>query len=115
MSVFLAQFFNTVVVFMLVFHSIFVTKSMLESSINGYIFIGPFAEFNNRWYLSVGSPLIFTVFIQIFTPHVGLVFSFIWRSIRRCLDRSCTFNTHKTKQASQLDYEDLYTGPEIVL
>lgn len=114
-TIFIAQFFNTVIIYMLVFHSIFVLKTRLETSIYGMFIVGPFAEVDPRWYLTVGSPIVFTLILQIATPHLGMLLRAFFAGIWRCFDRSWTSNDHKTKQPSQADYEELYTGPEFIL
>mmetsp|Transcript_14014 Transcript_14014/g.23808 ORF Transcript_14014/g.23808 Transcript_14014/m.23808 type:complete len:888 (-) Transcript_14014:196-2859(-) len=115
LTIFLAQCFNTVIIFMLVFHSFLIVKTRLEASIYGEFIAGPFPEFNERWYISVGTPIVFTLIVMILTPHMGIFFHFTARAIFRCYDRSCTCNYKNTKRPTQDDYEDLYTGPEYIL
>jgi hypothetical protein len=48
-------------------------------------------------------------------PHIFTILHSLWLFSRRCLDRSCSCSTRKTRQLIQDDYEDLYTGPAFVL
>jgi hypothetical protein len=68
-----------------------------------------------RWYLVIGVPIVTAIFFQIFTPHFGLIVNQIWTSIVRCWDRKCTCNMRKTRQITQEEYEDMYSGPEFIL
>jgi hypothetical protein len=79
------------------------------------VFVGPFDEFNKRWYLVVGTPILMAIGIQIFFPHIGVIFSATKLFFLRCWDRRCSCDKRKTRQITQDEYEDLYTGPEYIL
>lgn len=53
--------------------------------------------------------------INVFTPHLPGFSSYFFVSLKRCCDRSCTFNRKKTKKLIQEDYERLYLGPEFLI
>ena len=81
----------------------------------GIIFVGTLDEFNERWYLLVGSPLILAILLQIFTPHFGLIIDYMVMSFRRYQDRRFTDNMRTTDKVIQKEYEDLYSGPRFNL
>ena len=47
------------------------------------------------------------------SPLSNLVFGCLG-ALSRCCDRRCTFNSKKTKQLTQMDYEDKNTGAEFM-
>jgi hypothetical protein len=108
---FLIQFINTGVIILLV------NAQVSEVKLPDFfpIFAGAFPEFNVQWYAVVGYTISFTMILNIFTPHIGLLMKGFLGCFRRCCDRSCSFNKRKTKKVLQQDYEDLYTGPEMLL
>ena len=55
------------------------------------------------------------MFFSIFTPHIPTMIKRVVMGIKRCNDRGCGRNEKKTKKLSQLDYEELYTGPEFAI
>jgi hypothetical protein len=59
--------------------------------------IGPFDEFNKRWYLVVGTPVLMAIGIQIFFPHIGVLLSATKLFIMRCWDRKCSCDKRKTR------------------
>lgn len=79
------------------------------------VLIGPFDEFNKRWYVVIGTSITINSLIITIQPHVGLLVKAVILNIRRFIDRGCTQNKRKTKQVTQDEYEDLYTGPEFIL
>lgn len=62
----------------------------------------------------VGSTICLSVWINVVMPWTNLLFWFKACCVR-CLDRSCTLNSRKTKTLIQKDYEAKYTGPVILL
>jgi len=78
-------------------------------------FAGEFEKITVRWYLVVGVPIVFAIFLQIFMPHFGLVAQLVKVSLIRCWDRRCSLNKKVTRQTTQEEYENLYTGPEFIL
>jgi hypothetical protein len=51
-----------------------------------------------------------TMFYNIFSPHVFNAMYNMMDCFKRCRDRSCTFNSKKTKQVLQEDYENINKG-----
>lgn len=80
-----------------------------------HLFQGKYNDFSVEWYRVVGSTISFTMFINIFTPHIGSIVGFVIGSFKRCLDRGCSLDSKKTKQWIQEDYEKMYTGPEFLI
>lgn len=93
-------------VYGLAYNSFVATSSALPDD------FGNFDNFNVRWYLAVGTPLVMTVTLQLFFPHIDLILLWLYKASFRCWDRSCTCRAVRTKQFTQSEYEDLYTGPE---
>ena len=79
------------------------------------LLVGPYNEFNARWYLQIGAPIIMTIAFQILTPHIGLCLHAVYMFLVRCFDRRCSLNKAVTTRVIQTDYENLYTGPEFLL
>lgn len=85
---------------------------------NGY-----YLDFNVLWYNNIGSAVCWTMFLNIFTPHLSNLFMMLyikgaqWRD--RCKRKKLFFlkkldftnNIKRTKQVLQEDYENLYIGP----
>ena len=77
--------------------------------------VGPFDEFSKRWYLIVGTPITISVGLQVFIPHISIFLGGMGLCCKRCMDRGCGTDTKNTSKVIQSEYEDLYTGPEILL
>ena len=60
--------------------------------------IGPFDDFNFRWYLVVGSALIFNTILQTITPYVGALLEFVKLAFLRFFDRGMSFDERKTRK-----------------
>jgi hypothetical protein len=60
--------------------------------------VGPFDDFNFRWYLVVGSALILNSIIQIFAPYFGSFFELIKLSVLRYYDRGFSSDERKTRK-----------------
>lgn len=115
MIIFISQYINTAIVVLLAYSSFTFPANKIEENNPLDFLVGPFNEFNSRWYLQIGSPLIMTIVFQILTPHCGMLLHATWKFASRCLDRRCSFNKAVTRCVIQQDYEDLYTGPEFIL
>jgi hypothetical protein len=115
MTIFLSQYINTAIIVLLAYNSFVFSKEKISENNPKYFLIGAFDEFNARWYLQIGSPLIMTIVFQILTPHFGMLIHALWMGSIRCADRRCSLNKAVTKRVIQSDYEDLYTGPEFIL
>ena len=70
-------------------------------------------SFEEAWYSSVGTALTLTMLFNVALPHAGPVVSAVLASSRRCSDRGCTRDVHRTKQLTQQELNALYLGPEV--
>jgi len=101
-KVFIAMFINTTIITVLV-------NADFQAYIAAYgLFDGSFSDFSQGWYLSVGSTIVVTLFINVFSPHcVNLL---VLRTIRGCL-RCCCWRRAKTQQ----ELNGMFVGPEFDL
>lgn len=90
-----------------------ITELKLPSSFP--LFRGKYADFTVDWYRFIGSTISFTMFINIFTPHIGGLVGVLISGLKQCLDQGCCCNSKRTKKVLQEDYEELYTGPEFLI
>ena len=61
MIIFISQYINTAIIVLLAYNSFsFPFDKIRENNFEDYL-VGPFNEFNARWYLQIGSPLIMTI------------------------------------------------------
>lgn len=86
-SIIVFQYVNTVFNLIIVFYN-FKNIPYAED----YLTFGTLKEFNQRWYLIIGSPLLLTIVIQIFSPHVRLLMIFVYKGFHRCFDRGFSLN-----------------------
>ena len=108
LTIFIFQYSNNSIMLSIVFNNLFKLRRSRP-------FVGEFDIVSKRWYLTVGVPIVFAIFIQIFMPHLGLFAQWVKVSAIRFWDRRCTFNKRITRQITQEEYENLYTGPEFIL
>lgn len=52
--------------------------------------------------------------LMVVTPHLSNLCFQLMYAVRRCIDRSCSCDSKKTKTLTQEDYEDMYTGAEFM-
>lgn len=103
---FVAQFFNTGILILLVNGNItehqptFVTK----------YFTGPFHDYTPLWYSVVGFKIVQTMIINSIIPYVGLVAAFVVPKLKRSLDNKFSGTHYNTKKTSLAAYRDLYSG-----
>ena len=79
------------------------------------ILSGKYTDFTVEWYNNVGVTVMLTMFVNIFTPHIGGIIAYLKNGFFRCLDRNCRKDMRKTKQVMQEEYEALYLGPEFMI
>jgi len=105
LKVFVAQFLNTGILILLI------NAKIKEIS----FWQGKFTDISPLWYENVGSTLLSTMFINIFTiPAIKLVLVLLDK-LKACCDRGCTQDIRKTKKKTQPGYEKLYMGPEFII
>lgn len=77
--------------------------------------VGVFDEFNENWYLRIGTALFISQAVMVILPHFFTIFQAAGLCLVRCWDRRLSLNTKNTSCIIQSEYEDLYTGPEFIL
>ena len=73
-------------------------------------FNGKYEEFTIEWYQKVGTAIGMTVFMQVVVLQLRNAFPYLIFELRRFVDRGCRNDSKSTKQVSQEDYNNLYTG-----
>jgi len=76
------------------------------------LLLAEYDEFTTEWYSQVGSTIMVTMILMIFTPHFGNIGFVVWNCCKRCVDRKCTFNERKTSKYVQYHYEQVNLGGE---
>ena len=87
---------------------------------------GKFGDFGEAWYLTVGTGIMLTMIISIFSAQITKVVALTKLGIAQCADRGfrfqkrscrpfCDSGEHITHKASQKALEELYLGPEFTL
>lgn len=83
------------------------------------IFNGTYPDFTPEWYVNVGKTLCFTLFLNIFTPHISKTVGPLIKLFMRYYDRSFKKELQvdedgvNTKKVFQDELEELYTGEQI--
>ncbi|RHY34758.1 hypothetical protein DYB32_000693 [Aphanomyces invadans] len=116
-KIFIAQFFNTALIVLLLNANMDdVMDNSAGASINGIkIFTGKYSDFSVSWYNDVGISLMLTMIINMVSPHAGVFITYVVLEIKRFADRSFSFDWTITHQETQRDLEALYRGPEFDL
>ena len=86
-----SQIINVIVVYGLAYNSFVAASNDLPDD------FGTYGKFNMRWYLAVGTPLVMTVTLSLFVPHIDLIFASLFKAFIRCRDRGCSCNKRSTK------------------
>lgn len=79
------------------------------------IFAGRFSDFTVDWYKNVGATISLTMFINIFTPHIGGIVAYIKGLAFQWFDRRFKGDIRVTRQYMQDDYNNIYMGPEFLI
>jgi len=98
MTIYIAEYVNTVVVLVLVYQSYGGNPWAYNSETGYHVLDGPFDEFDMRWYVAVGTPIAIAMIVSIISPHFGILGQFLIVTCKRCKDRDCTRNRRITKQ-----------------
>lgn len=115
-NIFLTSYINTALLLILVFNSFTSTLSEIEKANQQEEYlVGPYDEFGSKWFINIGTALAFTQGAMMVFPHVFSLLQSVYLCLSRCCDRGISFNTKKTKQVIQSNYENLYTGPYYLL
>jgi len=103
LKTFVGQFLNTGIILLVV-------NARLTD--NTKVWQGKFSDITSLWYSNVGSTLLSTMFINVFSVPAIKFVEVIFNLFARCFDRGCGCNSRKTKRKTQAAYESLYSGPE---
>jgi hypothetical protein len=104
---FVTQFINTAVVILLVNIRV---KRIAEANPDFFILTGLYNDLSPEWYANVGSTIAFTMFINIFTPHLSALMFWMYYSCKRCCDSGCD-GKKLTSRFTKKNYFLLYVGP----
>lgn len=74
---------------------------------------GHYPEFSVEWYRLVGSSLCVQMTLMILSTHLTNLGSEVGGCLRRCWDRRCTRDAHKTRKFTQVDYERVNMGRQV--
>jgi hypothetical protein len=75
-------------------------------------FTGIYSDFDPRWYQNVGVTIIFCLILNIGTPHIYPLVSFLFNRCQTYCDKKCCNNGRKTKKNTRSEYLNLYVGPQ---
>lgn len=116
-KVFLAQFCNTALLMVMINANLnyFLDNSSKFEFSSLPILNGKYSDFTPAWYNDVGVALMLTMIINTFSPHVYVVVNYLSLELRRCYDRSFSFDYSLTRQDTQRDLDALYRGPKFDL
>ena len=101
----LAQFFNTA------FLLLMINCNWSEQSITFGLTAGHIPDFNDTWFRTIGSYMIYTMLFNSFYPLLEAVGYWAMRLAFRGLDSGCRRDKYKTKTTSIQSYIDVYAGP----
>lgn len=110
-GVFIAQFFNTGILLLLV------NANLTEHTgipLHSYA-RGPFYDYAPLWYIDVGFKLIQAQLIAAVVPYITLAAGFGVPKVKQWLDSSRTMSHYKTKKRGMQLYKDTYSGPDYVI
>jgi hypothetical protein len=114
-AIFISQYVNTALIVLLAQNSFLWAEETRAQYSKANVLVGVFDEFDNEWYLRIGSSIIFAQAAMVVFPHIFTILESMQLCCKRCIDRRFSFNTKKTSKIIQSEYEDLYTGPEFIL
>lgn len=106
-SVFISQFLNTMMV-LLVDANLTQQKVLLGF---GRFFDGADADFNSRWFVSIGDTIIGAMIVNIFSPFVEEFVRFGFLFSKRLFDQGICCCRKKTRTKTLYGYLRLYAGP----
>lgn len=103
-GVFIAQFFNTGILLILV------NANFSDSGLPSGFFNREYPDFTSAWYTDIGSALTQTMLINAILPFIMIFVAIGMKFGFRCLDRKFTLNTYNSKKKTVQQYVDLYSG-----
>ena len=92
-KMFLVQYINIGVLMILLYMKI-ADESIPEDL---PILNGKYTKFTTQWYKVVGETITINMIIEIFAPHVSLLFKPFFKFWKRCWDRKCSCDERRTR------------------
>lgn len=90
LTMFLCQYINTAILYTFAYHSFMADERLKVQNRMQDILVGPFDEFNKRWYVVMGTSITINSLIITIQPHIGLLVKAAILNIKRFIDRGCT-------------------------
>ena len=115
LSIFVVQYLNSAIIIIVAFNSFLFSEVTIAKNKETDYIVGPFDEFDERWFLVVGTTVGLVIIVQLVTPHIPLLVMFLVKLFKQFHDRRYSLNARSTRQVNQKDYEDLYIGPKFIL
>jgi len=99
-NIFVAQFINTGLVLVFVFNSFLTPKEDVVAAMSGSsdLFIGPYDEFDSKWFIRIGSSIVFAQAAMLFFPHVFTIIESMGICLTRCIDRKGGWSSKRTSK-----------------
>jgi hypothetical protein len=97
-TIFITQYINTALIILLAHNSFLWSEETRAQYSKENILVGVFDEFNNDWYLRIGSSIIFAQAAMVVFPHIFTIMESMELCFKRCADRRFSFNTKKTSK-----------------
>ena len=88
-----------------------VVKSFTLWNMNVTDLTGKYDDMDPAWYADIGATISFYMIINVISPHVAFIISYISRLIKRSYDKNCS-KKRKTKKLTTHEYLKLHIGPE---
>jgi len=105
-GVFIAQFFNTGILLLLV------NANISEHFLGKFISSGKYYDYYPEWYQDVGTKIVKTMIINCIMPYITLGTSVMIPKMMRLLDGG---NPYKTKKTSMAKFKMLHGGKDYVI
>eukprot|EP00742_Colponemidia_sp_Colp-10_P005016 GILJ01005359.1.p1 GENE.GILJ01005359.1~~GILJ01005359.1.p1 ORF type:complete len:1183 (+),score=192.60 GILJ01005359.1:83-3631(+) len=111
-KIFIAMFVNTAFLALIINANLFAVGVKFPTSL---IFDGPYGDFSDSWYQTVGASIVLTMCINMVAPVIASSVFRLLAKYGQCRDRGCSKDMRKTKKITQREYEAQYMGPEFLL
>ena len=113
-SIFIGQFVNTAILLVLN-NANFKDFDEGVGPLSAVFFVGTETDFSVKWYKTVGTTLMRTMFSQAIWPLIEFVMFYSILNFSRFLDRNFTSDTFTSSMPSVQAYIDLYAGPQYLI
>ena len=120
LKLFVAMLVNTAMLVVLIAGNLNLFTNGRENHVTrllreGAIFSGARSDFTWKWYLEVGTAVTVTMFINVFALNASSFSAAVQTKLLRCVDRGCSVDMSITGQKLQVQLENMYTGPKMML